>query len=115
MPPRKDRQRWRRFHYRYGEMRLTSHNGNNTLMCYDQQPNVHTRVLHLAAITPLLREPTCRADALDKVMLSFPFETRCVRELRLEAFRQEVSIRRLPNFATALAPVEPEIRANPWT
>jgi len=72
VPLRKDRQRQRRrFHYRYGEMRLTSHNGNNTPMRYKQRPNVHTRLLRLNAIPAAERE-TLRTMHRDNAALSLP-------------------------------------------
>jgi len=67
---REDRQQhWRRFHYRYAEMRLTSHNGNNTPMRCDQWPNVHTRPLHFGVISYSEVGNTSH-DAHDKVILS---------------------------------------------
>ncbi|KYM88873.1 hypothetical protein ALC53_02639 [Atta colombica] len=75
MPLREDRQQyWRRFHYRYGEMRLTSHNGNNTPMRCNQRPNVvQTRLLHLGVI-PLCTERNVSHNAPDKAILSIPLK-----------------------------------------
>jgi len=75
VPLRKDQQRQRRrFHYRYGEMRLTSHNGNNTPMRYKQRPNVHMKLLHLDAILCCEGRGMLRTMRRDNAVLSPPLK-----------------------------------------